>query len=169
MDWTPVMIAAANNHYNIVKYLLENGANPNAQNRYGRTAIAFTVNYKIKDITELLLNYGADPTIKSTDEDKPNSGMAGALATSISDSSAYEILKMLVYKTKNVNFEFWDYTPLMMAVRYDDYDFAKYLLDNGADVNHIKAVKDDNGNVVKYTIKGLAESKEMSDLIDSYM
>lgn len=167
-DWTPVMIAAANGHLDVVKFLLENGANPNAQNRYGRTAISFAISYKFKPIVETLLDYGADPTIESQDKDKPNSGMAGALATSISDPDSYEILKILVYKTGNVNFEFWDYTPLMMAVRYDDYDFAKYLLEKGADVNHTKSIKQEDGSVVKHTIRGLAETKKMQDLIDSY-
>ena len=167
-DWTPVMIAAANGHLDVVRFLLEKGANPNAQNRYGRTAISFAVSYKFKPIVEALLAYGADPSIESQDKDKPNSGLVGALATSISDKDSYEILKMLVYKTGKVNFEFWDYTPLMIAVIYDDYDFAKYLLDNGADINHKKSIQHEDGSITEYTIKGLAESKKMQDLIDSY-
>jgi len=161
--WTPVMIAAANGHVDVVEYLLQNGANPNVQNDLGRTAIAFAVSYKFKDIVDVLLNYGANPMIQSSDTERPNSGMADVLIGSISDADSYEMLKMFVYKIKNVNFEFWDYTPLMMAVLNNDYDFAKYLLDNGADVNYIKVV---NGR--QYTIRGLAETKEMQDLIDKY-
>lgn len=165
--WTPVMIASANGHFEIVKFLLEHGANPNAQNRFGRTPIMFATRYHNKRIIEILLQYGADPTITSQDDETPNSAMADALIMSIQDPDAYEILKMLVQKTGNVRFSFWDFTPLLLAVRNDDYDFAKYLLDHGADPYQVKTVQQ-NGKAVTYDLNSLAQSEKMRNLIQAY-
>ena len=164
--WTPVMIASANGHLDTVKFLLENGANPNAQNRAGRTALMFASRYGFKPIIEALLEHGADPTITSQDENQ-NSAMADMLIRSLTDPRAYDILKLFVQKTGQVNFEFWDYIPLMMAVRYDDYDFAKYLLDNGANPDHVKIVEE-NGEKTEYHLEDMAKSEKMKELIRSY-
>jgi len=80
---------------------------------------------------------------------------------------AYDILKLFVKRTGKVNFEFWDYTPLMFALMYDDYDFTKYLLDNGADLNHTKTVEED-GKVQEFHMDGFVKSEKMKRLLKSY-
>ena len=112
------------------------------------------------------MEHGADPTITSQDENQ-NSAMADALIYSLKDQKAYDILKLFVKKTGKVNFEFWDYTPLMFALIYDDYDFAKYLLDNGADPNHVKTVEED-GKTQEFRMEGFAKSEKMKELLSSY-
>ena len=167
--WTPLMIASANGHYNAVKLLLEKGADPNLQNKFGRTALQFAVRYKFVPIIQILLDNNADPFIISNEDNKaPDSSMAYALVGSISDAEMYDILKFLVKRTEKFNFEFWEYTPLLMAVFYDDYDFTKYLLENGANVNHIK-VFNTNGIPEKRTIDSFAKSEKIKLLLNSYI
>ena len=167
--WTPVMIASANGHFDVVEFLLKNGANPNVQNNRGRTALAFATKYRFIPIVNVLLEYGADPKLTSEDENGKWSAMADAMIGAIKEPEAYEILRMFVQKTGDVNFMYYDYTPLLMAVYYDDYDFAKYLLENGADVNHVKVIKDkETGQDINYTVENMVQSEEMLFLVMSY-
>ena len=48
----------------IVKLLLENGADPNIKNNDGYTALAAATFYNNPEIVKILLEYGADPFIK---------------------------------------------------------------------------------------------------------
>ena len=154
--WTPVMIAAAENHADVVKFLLENDADPNAQNQYGRTALHFAVNYSLEPIVNLLLEYKADPTIRTYQNQgkeepaTPTEAAMRRMESSLGNRAAYNILKTLVYKTKEVNVEFAHSTPLMVAVIANDYDFTKFLLDNGANPYHVLPKQDANGNVKEY-------------------
>ena len=50
-----------------VKYLLAHGANINAQSEIGGTPLMMSVATQQKQIVSLLLNFGADPTIKDKD------------------------------------------------------------------------------------------------------
>lgn len=153
--WTPVMIAAAENHADAVKFLLEQGANPNVQNQYGRTALHFAVNYSFEPIVNLLLEYKADPTIKtfnnfSKEKEEPTTPTQAAVraaALNPNRADTYNILKTLIYKTGEVNAEFEYSTPLMFAVLAKDPPFVKYLLDNGADPYHVIVVENPRDHV----------------------
>ncbi|KAF4668876.1 hypothetical protein FOL47_002833 [Perkinsus chesapeaki] len=72
--WTPLHFAAFNGHVAIAKYLLENGANPNAQTTDGESPLHLAVchcntkkatKYRLETI-RLLIEYGADPSLKCT-------------------------------------------------------------------------------------------------------
>ena len=171
--WTPLLIASAEGHTDTVKFLLEHGANPNAQNRLGRTSLHFAANYGFEPIVTLLLQYGADPTIETYDkpEEAPRKVVETALRQTVSDpqnQAAYRILKMLVYKTDDVNCELWDYTPLVEAFRHNDYDFAKYLLEHGANPYHIKTVTLSPGQTIHYELEHLSTSSKMQALLRPY-
>jgi uncharacterized protein len=60
---TPLMIAALDGEADSVKLLLENGADPNAQNAAGATALMWAVDDLAK--VRLLLGAGADVNMKS--------------------------------------------------------------------------------------------------------
>src|SRR4051812_41260445 len=66
--WTPLMIAAAEGHTDIVKLLLEKGADANARNSYGRTSLMFASSYGFTQIAELLIRAGADVNAIPTDK-----------------------------------------------------------------------------------------------------
>lgn len=59
-DWSLLTLAANNNLFFIIKYLLEHGANPNKIKKNGNSALILTKKWKIFD---LLLKHGADLTI----------------------------------------------------------------------------------------------------------
>jgi len=52
--------------YDLVKLLLDNGANPNMQDAYGNTPLTFAFSLESK-FMKLLLDHGADPSIKDND------------------------------------------------------------------------------------------------------
>jgi hypothetical protein len=62
--WTPLLIAAANGHEQAVSKLLEFGADVNALNDRGRSALMFAANYGFEAIAKALLLHGADPNIQ---------------------------------------------------------------------------------------------------------
>jgi len=64
--WTPLMKAAEENHSKILQELIVNGAQVNACNKHGRTALSFACAPSMKKATALesikvLLKAGADP------------------------------------------------------------------------------------------------------------
>lgn len=82
--WTPVMIAAANGHEEVVHYLLENGANPNIPNRFGRTALHYVAKYNFLNIAKDLLVHGANPNLESKN-DSANTPVKAALVNGYTD------------------------------------------------------------------------------------
>ena len=60
---TPLFCAAKEGHLEIVKYLLERAANPNATNHYGVSVLWIPCQRGLTSIVELLLEKGANPEI----------------------------------------------------------------------------------------------------------
>merc|ERR1712038_73343 len=58
--WTPLIVAAANGHKDIVQILLDNGANIDYQDNLGRTALMLAAGNGHKDIVQILLDNGAN-------------------------------------------------------------------------------------------------------------
>lgn len=65
--WTPLMIAAAEGHPETVSALIRAGANVNATNTLGRTALMFASSKGFPGIVKDLLAHRADPNIIPTD------------------------------------------------------------------------------------------------------
>ena len=77
---TALMVSSRENYFEIVEYLLENGANPNIKNNEGDTALMYAVsipnnldnrpnfrNIRMWNIAKLLLENGANPLIKNNE------------------------------------------------------------------------------------------------------
>jgi len=171
--WTPVMIATTEGHADAVRFLLEHGADPNAQNQLGRTALHFAVKYGFQPITEALLEYGADPLIQSNDPNSvPRTAVQIALhsirqeAGGADEQKFYDILKLLSYRASEADSEFEDNTPLVQAYIHNDYDFAKYLLDHGANPNRISTVKMDD--LLYHEVEDYTSDERLKALIKPY-
>jgi len=114
---TPIIIASAMLHPDVVDLLLDNGANPNAIDSRGYTALHLAVrdsdyglDLRTKDtatrIVKSLLAHKADPNIRLVQEHPATTGNEVALG---------------------------DATALILAAEVNNYDFVKALLEGGAD------------------------------------
>ncbi|HXH73045.1 MAG TPA: ankyrin repeat domain-containing protein [Mariprofundaceae bacterium] len=74
--WSPLMAAAAENHKMAVTALINGGADVNARNKLGRTALMFASNNGFASIVKELLKAGADPNLVPDDDQ----GMPALLA-----------------------------------------------------------------------------------------
>ena len=63
-QYTLLCIASENGYYNIVKLLLEYGADPNILSRGGDTALIGASQRNYTDTVKLLLEYSADPNLQ---------------------------------------------------------------------------------------------------------
>jgi ankyrin repeat protein len=85
--WTPLMYAALYGDAGVVRVLLERGANPNAQNDDGGTALMYAV--EDPDRTRVLLDHGADPNLRS------GHGRT-ALLIAAGQTGSYDAVKLLL-------------------------------------------------------------------------
>jgi ankyrin repeat protein len=60
------MLAASNGHTDTVKLLIDRGADVEAQDAFGTTALIVAATSGHSDTTRLLLSFGADPTFKDS-------------------------------------------------------------------------------------------------------
>jgi len=70
-------IASQNGHFDLVKLIVENGADVNVQNLKGQTALHMSVAYDLYSITKFLLGKGADPKVKNGDGHEALLGIDG--------------------------------------------------------------------------------------------
>ncbi len=107
---TPLMLAVHSKNLKITKILLESGVEIDAQNEVGFTALHSAVDYGNQEITELLLQYGANPSVLSQE------GISPIAYAKVGQNPDYEIAELLseyakeinsnrrfVYKTKKLN------------------------------------------------------------------
>ncbi|MHC4534324.1 MAG: ankyrin repeat domain-containing protein [Planctomycetota bacterium] len=148
--WTALHIAAINGHKEVIKLLLENGADVNAGHNLNRTAAEYAIRGNHNDIVELLISKGADVSplhlaISKKDETKARRLIeAGADVNKRTQygttplhiavySDLKNIVKLLISKGADVNNkDNWDWTPLHSAV-YSSKDMVELLIDKGAD------------------------------------
>ncbi len=163
-NWTSVMIAAANGHLNVVKYLISKGADVNFQNKMGRTALHFAVRYNFFDITEELLKADANPYITDFNNNKDivHSPMQDALVGKENN----DMLKLLIKYGADVNYSYWEFTPLIQAVVRDDIEFAKILIKKKANPFVKKTIKGKTLTLLDMTKN---KSVEMQNLIKDYV
>ena len=121
---TFLIAASRQGSLKIVKSLIGYGADVNAKNNDGRTALMLTSNL---EIAKLLIDSGADVNAKS------NGGLTALMLT-----SSLEITKLLIDNGADVNAKDDEFgqTALTQAVKWDRLEIAKLLIDNGADTKN---------------------------------
>ena len=126
-------LAADLGNVELVKVLLEAGANPNARDEYngftilqGRRIYKWSAD-KIVEIVKLLLEAGANPN-------DSNSGSQTPLHRAAYEGNV-EVIKMLLEAGANPNANQGRYTPLHTVAQDGNVEAVKMLLEAGANPN----------------------------------
>ncbi len=67
----PIHGATIAGHVKVVKFYIDNGADINIQTKYGDTALHFCIHHNRSIILKMLLEAGADPTIRNNVDKTP--------------------------------------------------------------------------------------------------
>ena len=175
-NWTSLLLSASNGNSEMVKYLIDNGADFNARNDEQWTALLYAASQGSFELVKYLVENGADVNAKQNREwtvlmyassvgtfemvDYLVGNGADINAENLEQETALilatrhgplEMVKYLVDNGANVNaIEINKLSPLMIAARYRTFEMVKYLVDNGADVN---AKDNDHWNVLMFAIE----------------
>lgn len=125
---TPLIRTAAYGRIEVVKLLLEKGADVNKHNEGGETPLHYAALHGHVKVMQILLDHGADPTKKGTGCGTPMqwAGRAGQIGA----------IKVLMSYGVSVNQPGTDgITALHEAVEHDHPDTVRFLLANGAEVD----------------------------------
>lgn len=137
----PLGIAAGNGNLNLVKTLIQAGADVNAQNDNGGNALLFALNANNVEITFELLKYNVNPNSEMRVSDYVE---ITALGLAIK-SGKTRFVEALLQKGADPNEGTHDTYPLILAVRFEQSYNTRILLKAGANVN-AQSMNDD-GNI----------------------
>jgi ankyrin repeat protein len=146
---TPLMLAAEKGNANILKLLLDNGANKKLKNRKGNTALDVAKDNKCRallenhdTINQKLLVAASEKNVsavrnlieRGADINYANESGTTALHKAVFISDETMVKALLEYKPKiDAQSEITHRTPLMLAAIQGNAIILKFLLDNGAD------------------------------------
>jgi len=121
--------AALNNDLNEVKRLIEKeGADINATNQKGWTALMVAASGGLLDIVKYLIERGANINVAT-----PNGWTALIEAV---EEEKHDIVKYLIEHGANINAQAENgWAPLLLMASVNNYENVKYLIERGADVN----------------------------------
>jgi len=74
---TCIHIAAQNGHVDLLKFLVQAGADVNAQNANGHTPLHMAVSYDLEETSDFLVSKGADQSLKNNDGFEAKFGLSG--------------------------------------------------------------------------------------------
>lgn len=138
LDHENLLHCAAKSSFNILKYLLENGGNPNVKNFEGRTPLHIAVLHKPENV-DVLLQHKAEPNIT----DKYNIAPLHYACTmkngvksikSLLKHKANPNLKISINLLSKPPYKTYETTPLGLATRHLP-EAIPLLIENGAFVN----------------------------------
>jgi ankyrin repeat protein len=126
---TPIAKACWDGREEIVRYLLEKGADPNGLSGSDKsTPLLEAVKRDRASIVALLIEKGAKVSTKDTREMTPINSAAAA--------GNIEIVEILVKAKANLESETYGLTPLAFAIAAKKPELVKRLVELGANVNH---------------------------------
>lgn len=137
---TPMMIAAYFGHMDIVEFLLNKGADVNAADDEGWTALILAALRGKIDAVKILIDHGANIDAKNI---KGVTSLMWASGSSVYPRGHSDVVQFLLDAGTELNAADQDgYTALIWAAMSGNSDIVKMLLVKGADAN----IKDMNGN-----------------------
>ncbi|MBM7557798.1 ankyrin repeat domain-containing protein [Halanaerobacter jeridensis] len=120
---TPLMISTKAGQLEITKKLLEAGAEVEATNEKGKTALEIAIRNQNPQLINLLRNYGAEYEPDKTD-------LMQAVFKGDDDKFQAELKKSQAINKKDAD----GHTPLIWATKFGDLQQVKALVKNGADL-----------------------------------
>jgi ankyrin repeat protein len=128
---TPLIVAAANNHKDVVELLLANHADVNAKDILGMTALIYAAQQDYKNVAELLLANKADPNLGDRSNLTP---LFQAALMGHKDMAELLLANGADVNSKGKEGSVWSgVTPLYIAACNGAADVVKVLLAHGAD------------------------------------
>ncbi|TYP73294.1 ankyrin repeat domain-containing protein [Paenibacillus methanolicus] len=154
----PAMVSAARGKRALFEYLLQKGANINAINHVGHSALSRAIAFKNLSGATALVEMGIDV-----------SEVGGKALRDAAWGGHFGIVKLLVEHGADVNFNGADQvfpyctTPVQMAASINHFEIVKYLIAHGADVT----IRDKYGNRAFLEAKQ-NKNKEMMEYIKQF-
>ncbi|WP_029520228.1 ankyrin repeat domain-containing protein [Persephonella sp. IF05-L8] len=119
-EGSPLHVAVKEGDIELVKYFLDNGADPNIKGAFGETPLHIAVDRGYLDIVKLLLEKEADPNVQSNEGNTP-------LHLSVIASSADIAYELISHgANKEIKNKFGK-TPLDLAMELNDEKMIKIL------------------------------------------
>ncbi|XP_051626202.1 ankyrin repeat domain-containing protein 26-like isoform X2 [Manacus candei] len=123
---TPLHLASANGHADVVRYLLRKNSQPNLADSFKRTALMKAVQQEQEECVAVLLEHGADPNLADADGNtalhlavlSKNTAVAGLLLEHHANSDAQNQ---------------WGFTPFKLAALQQHEEILECLVNKAAD------------------------------------
>jgi ankyrin repeat protein len=127
---TSLYIASLEDYLEIIKLLLDRGADVNGTDMYGETSLHVAAKNNHPENVKLLLNHGADINYKDTKYKQTPLHIAARWGS-------YESAKLLLNYSADIDSRDGNYgrTALHLAAQYGKQKIVKLLLDRGANIN----------------------------------
>lgn len=132
--YSPLHLAITLKDYEIARYLLDKGANPNAYHPQGWSILHTATDLQNAKAVKLLLKAGANPHAKITSTLRRDYGW-NCLHGATRDGNT-EIATILLNHGLNLNSTTPDgQTPLMIAIEYKKVNMIEFLVKRGANLS----------------------------------
>ncbi|XP_039233877.1 ankyrin repeat domain-containing protein 26-like [Pipra filicauda] len=123
---TPLHLASANGHADVVRYLLRKNSQPNLADSFKRTALMKAVQQEQEECVAVLLEHGADPNLADAD------GNTALHLAVLSKNTAVAGL-LLEHHAKSDAQNQWGFTPLKLAALQQHEEILECLVNKAAD------------------------------------
>ncbi|MDH4271604.1 MAG: ankyrin repeat domain-containing protein, partial [Candidatus Aminicenantes bacterium] len=127
---TPLHWACRGVHYELLKFLVEKGADVNAQDNDEIAPLHSLASKAHAEGTALLITHKADVNVKSAAGDTP-------LHFAVQSSSIAVVKQLMGHEADVSSISQNGYTPLLRAVAANSLEIAELLMAKGADVNQV--------------------------------
>ncbi|CAF1008766.1 unnamed protein product [Rotaria sp. Silwood1] len=165
---TPLFCAAKEGRTEIVKYLLDRGANPRVQNHYGVSALWIPSQKGMLQVVELLLNAGAETHIAPFGNLADELNITGWTPLyAAMKSRKFDVVKLLLKRGADSNaVTKLGSTPFLLASEICDLDIIEACIEAGADLDFAPSGSDaDNLNITGQTALFMATLKDRVDVV----
>ncbi|XP_027487730.1 ankyrin repeat domain-containing protein 26-like [Corapipo altera] len=123
---TPLHLASANGHADVVRYLLRKNSQPNLADNFKKTALMKAVQQEQEECVAILLEHGADPNLADAD------GNTALHLAVLSKNTAVAGL-LLEHHAKSDAQNQWGFTPFKLAALQQHEELLECLLKKAAD------------------------------------